>query len=151
MKEAVNNIPVKQADNPAAQRAAKRIDKLLLYILKNCPDDETWKEIPWADTEYWVSDKGRVLSLCNREPRILKPYLCDGYLYVDLCGYGRRVNRLVATAFCDNPEAKPIAHHDNDNKLDNSADNLFWATHSENTQLYYDHKRKREAETAAAE
>lgn len=140
MEEAVLQI------NPqAAIAATRRINKLIFYIMLETPNNETWKEIPWADGFYWVSNKGRVLSLCGIEPKILKPYNCNGYLYVDLFGHGRRINRLVGQAFCDNPEAKPIVHHGDENKLNNDADNLAWATHSENTVAYYESKRKREA------
>lgn len=129
----------------AASAATRRIDKLIFFIILECQTDETWKEITWTDGYYWVSNKGRVLSLCGRKPRILKPYNCNGYLYVEIYGHGRRINRLVGQAFCDNPEAKPIVHHGDENKLNNDADNLAWATHSENTVAYYESKRKREA------
>lgn len=129
----------------AAVKITERIDKLLSFILSECPEDETWKEIPWADSYYWISDKGRVLSLCGADPYILQPFSCNDYLCVDLYGHNRRINRLVAQAFLENPENKPIAHHKNHNKSINDAENLAWATHSENTTAYYENKRKREA------
>lgn len=134
----------------AAMKITERIDKLLSYIIAECPEDETWKEIPWADTYYWISDKGRVLSLCGKEPEILTPFYCNGYLCVDLYGHNRRINRLVAKAFLENPEDKPIAHHKNHDKSINTTENLAWATYSENTLAYYDNKRKREEAVKAA-
>lgn len=133
-----NDDVIKTAQN----NARKQVDQLIAFILSQCPDNETWREIPWADGYYWVSDKGRVLSLCNKEPRVLKPFCCNGYLYVDLFGHNRRINRLVGQLFCDNPEAKPIIHHTDDDKQNNNADNLLWATHSENTKAYYRSKSK---------
>lgn len=139
-----NNQVIKQAETAAALKATERINKVFLYLLSNSQENETWKEIPWADSYYWISDKGRVLSLCGSEPIILTPFPCNGYLCVDLYGHNRRINRLVAQAFIENPEKKPIAHHKNHNKSENAAENLAWATHSENTIAYYENKRKRE-------
>ena len=141
--------------NPAAAvKAAERVDKLLFFILANSMEDEEWKEIVWADSNYFVSNKGRIISLCNRQPRILKPYVCNDYFCVSICGRDRRINRLVAKAFIENPEDKPIAHHKNHDKSVNTAENLSWATHSENTTAYYENKREKERQQkreAAAE
>lgn len=133
---------VKQAENPALLKATERLDKLIFFILSNSEADEDWKEIEWADTNYFISSNGRVLSLCNREPRILKAFMCNDYLCVSICGHDRRINRLVAKAFIDNPDNKPIAHHKDHDKTKNTRDNLSWATHSENTIAYYDNKKQ---------
>ena len=80
--------------------------------------------------------------------------MCNGYLCVSICGYDRRINRLVAKAFIDNPDNKPIAHHKNHDKKINTTENLAWATHSENTAAYYQNKREKnsqEKREAAAE
>ena len=42
----------------------------------------------------------------------------------------------------DNPDNKPIAHHKNHIKTENTRENLSWATHSENTTAYYDSKKQ---------
>lgn len=96
-----------------------------------------------------MSSKGRVLSLCNKQPRVLKAFMCNGYLCVSICGHDRRINRLVAKAFIPNPEGKPIAHHKNHNKTKNTVANLAWATHSENTTAYFDSKKKDTIESEA--
>ena len=144
----------KIAASPAAIKATEKVDKLLSFILANSPIDEEWKEIVWADSNYFVSNKGRVISLCNRKPRILKPFVCNDYYCVSICGCDRRLNRLVAQAFLENPENKPIAHHKNHDKKINTTENLAWATHSENTAAYYQNKREKnsqEKREAAAE
>ena len=132
----------KQYKSQALKKATERVDKLISFILSNSEPGEDWKEIEWSDSNYFVSSKGKVLSLCNRIPRVLKAFMCNGYLCVSICGHDRRINRLVAKAFIPNPENKPIAHHRNHIKTDNKATNLSWATHSENTIAYYDSKKQ---------
>ena len=131
---------IKSANTPAARKAAERVDKLLLYIIENSPADEVWKEISFGDGYYFISSKGRVISLCYNQPRVLKPYLCNDYLCVSIYGHDRRINRLVADAFIDNPENKPIAHHKDHNKLNNHYSNLEWATPKENIEAYLEYK-----------
>lgn len=137
----------KQYNSPAVLKATERVNKLLSFILSNSEADEDWVEIEWADSNYFVSSKGRVLSLCNRLPRLLKAFMCNGYLCVSICGHDRRINRLVAQAFLDNPDNKPIAHHKNHIKTENTRENLSWATHSENTTAYYDSKKQTQEQT----
>lgn len=133
---------VKQYSNPAELKATEKVNKLFSFIIANSEIDEEWKEIDWADSNYFISSKGRVLSLCNNKPRILKGFMCNGYLCVSICGHDRRINRLVAKAFIANPEDKPIAHHKNHNKTQNTVDNLDWATYKENTVAYFNSKKK---------
>lgn len=139
----------KQFNEPAVLRATERIDKLISFLLANSEADEEWKEIEWADTNYFISSKGRVLSLCNSIPRVLKAFMCNGYLCVSICGHDRRINRLVANAFIPNPDGKPIAHHKNHDKTKNTVANLAWATHSENTTAYFDSKKQEKIESEA--
>ena len=139
----------KQFNEPAELRATERIDKLISFLLSNSEADEEWKEIEWADSNYFISSKGRVLSLCNSKPRVLKAFMCNGYLCVSICGHDRRINRLVANAFIPNPEGKPIAHHKNHDKTKNTVANLAWATHSENTTAYFDSKKQEKIESEA--
>ena len=132
-------------------RIEKRVSSLILFLCSNLlVSDEVWREIPGYDGDYFASDKGRILSLCRNEPRILKPFICSnegnrtGYLYVELRGQKQRVHRLVALAFLENPEYKPVVHHIDGNPLNNTLKNLAYATYAENAQEYQKIKKQQE-------
>lgn len=52
----------------------------------------------------------------------------------------RRVNRVIAEVFIDNPNHLPVVGHKNNIKTDNRVENLYWTTYSENTQKAVDDK-----------
>jgi hypothetical protein len=66
----------------------------------------------------------------------------NGYSYVDIIEDGKAtkvaVHRLLAKQFIPNPENKRTVNHIDGNKLNNSLDNLEWATDKENMQHAYD-------------
>ena len=132
-------------------RTEKRVSSLILFLCSNLlVPDEVWREIPGYDGDYFASNKGRILSLCRNEPRIQKPFICSnegnrtGYLYVELRGQKQRVHRLVALAFLENPEDKPVVHHIDGNPLNNTLENLTYATYAENAQEYQKMKKQQE-------
>ena len=132
-------------------RIEKRVSSLILFLCSNLlVPDEVWREIPGYDGDYFASDKGRILSLCRNEPRILKPFICSnegnrtGYYYVEIRGQKQRVHRLVALAFLENPEDKPVVHHIDGNPLNNTLKNLAYATYAENVQEYQKMKKKQQ-------
>ena len=94
---------------------------------------EQWKAIKGFE-EYQISTDGRVKA---RSGKILAPNDNGfGYLHVHLMKDGKphakKIHRLVAEAFIDNPEQKPQVNHIDGNKANNSLDNLEWTTCSEN-------------------
>lgn len=97
--------------------------------------------------DHWIDVDGSVYAIDHRnnvKPRLIKKAMTTihGYKY---CGinYGnglksKRVHRLVAEAFIDNPNNYNIVGHKNNIKSDNRVENLYWTTISENTKKAFD-------------
>ena len=109
---------------------------------------EIWKDIVGYEGLYQVSNLGNVKS-CKRivfygnnkkqtiHEKILKPDINKlGYKRVTLCKYGKTkrmsIHRLVATAFVENPDNKPVVNHIDCNPSNNCVENLEWCTTQEN-------------------
>src|SRR6185312_2349330 len=93
-----------------------------------------WKEISGYEGLYWVNENGDVK---NPSGHIKKQQVDkDGYYRIWLSKRSKkspfRVNRLVAVAFIDNPENKPVCNHIDGDKKNNHVSNLEWVTRSEN-------------------
>lgn len=95
---------------------------------------EIWKPIRGYVGKYEVSSLGRVRSLLRGI--YLTPDTAKGYHRVTLFCNGKRdrraVHLLVANAFIPNPLGKPYINHIDENKTNNSVDNLEWCTAKEN-------------------
>ena len=112
--------------------------------------EEKWKPIVGFYNE--VSNQGRVRSVTHvagngktYQGKILKPIITkSGYVNVclttgnDESRITKRVHRLVADAFIENPDDKDEINHKDGNKENNRAENLEWVTRSENEQHAYD-------------
>lgn len=89
---------------------------------------------------YMISNFGRVYSFKHK--KILKYDVhADNYLEVKLKrNDGKfehvKVHRLVARAFINNPEQKPIVHHIDCDPANNKADNLMWVTKDEHKEIH---------------
>ena len=86
------------------------------------------------ETPYLIRDDGTVWS--EKRKRLLKGTLArNEYHTVYLTFEGKQYNflthRLVAEAFCPNPNNYEYVHHINHNCLDNRAENLEWIDASE--------------------
>ena len=110
---------------------------------------EVWNPVVGYEGLYEVSSEGRVKSLARvvNAPRGRTLELPErmmsltkekeGYLVVGLRINGKlsqkRVHRLVAEAFLNNPEEKTQINHINEIKSDNKLSNLEWSTPKENS------------------
>lgn len=103
---------------------------------------EIWKDVVGYEEYYEVSNLGNVRrTRKNKESNALKPLKRHhGYLAVQLYGKGGNkrgckifsIHRLVAEAFIPNPNMLPEVNHKDEDKTNNSADNLEWVSHKEN-------------------
>lgn len=92
---------------------------------------------------YSVSPEGAITNLATN--RVVKPSINpqNGYLYVSLwengVGKSYSVHRLVANAYCPNPENKPNVNHIDSDRINCSVENLEWVTQSENIKHGYEY------------
>ena len=97
------------------------------------------ENLKWVGIEgypdYQISNTGKVKNITTRT--ILKEQRNhNGYYRVGLCYNKIRsfyyIHRLMAKAFIVNPDNKPQVDHIDNNKMNDSVNNLRWATHQEN-------------------
>jgi len=114
---------------------------------------EQWLPIPGHEGRYEVSNMGAVRSIpfkknfikngkticLTRKGTVLKKrFVRHGYIAASIYCLGVKrpkqiaEHRLVAMAWCPNPNGYKEVNHKNGNKADNRAENLEWVSRSEN-------------------
>lgn len=97
---------------------------------------EEWKVIT-TYPNYSISSLGNVKN--NITNRILRPYIRNGYYSLTLCKNNIKktynIHTIVAEYFLQKPDnnKKYVVNHIDENKLNNSIDNLEYLTYKENT------------------
>lgn len=87
------------------------------------------KDIEEFKGSYAITEDGKIWSY--KKKKYLATFKLD-YEMVNLDGKLRAVHRLLAQAYIPNPNNLPIVNHKDENKFNNSLDNLEWCDHSYN-------------------
>lgn len=123
--------------------------------------EEIWKDVRGFEGLYQISNFGRVRSLDRIDSmgrlhlgQILK--ITDnshGYKKVTLCKNSvhtnKYIHRLVAEAFISNPNNLSEVNHKDEDKSNNSIDNLEWVSHRDNME-YGTRKERHKAKISGA-
>lgn len=91
---------------------------------------EIWKDIKGYEGKYQISNLGNVKTL--KRNKILKPNKSGEYDYVILYMNGKgkikKIHRLVAENYIENPNGLECVNHKDENKRNNVVNNLEWCT-----------------------
>ena len=105
-------------------------------------DNEQWKVIPDTNERYLISDKGRVMSLFYKTPRILKAGVNSRTKYeavnIKYASTNKTkstsIHRTVAELFVDGFEDGLIVDHIDGDRRNNCYTNLRWVSYKENSE-----------------
>ena len=96
---------------------------------------EEWKDVVGYEGLYQVSNLGNIKSFkIYKEGKLLKPkFDKDGYREIGIRDSNgtrtfKRVHRLVAESFIDNPDNLKFINHKDDNPANNNVDNVEWCS-----------------------
>lgn len=145
-----NMFTIYDDDGKKEKKSLKTLFRIV-YKKEYCIDNiqnltgEQWKEIQKTKGKYFISNKGRVKSLCGYKAILLQYFYKSGYPVVKINNKHYRINRLVAQYFCnseniniDNLEI----HHIDGNKKNNNAENLKILTQREHSKIHLEMRKK---------
>ncbi len=127
---------------------------------------EEFKQIVGYEGLYEVSNIGNVKSCsrlvkCGKGFKVIKEHLVAqkddnrGYLTVNLWKNNKlahhKVHRLVASAFIPNPNNYRDVNHKDENKYNNSVENLEWLSHKDNLNFGTRNKRANNTRSKAVQ
>lgn len=116
-------------------------DKLIRDYCINI--DESFVDIEGYEGLYKINPFGKVIN-CSNNRELIKTKK-DGYFYVSLRKDSKLkknlVHRLLAKAFIPNPNNYPCINHKDENRSNNSLDNLEWCTYEYNSNYGTRNKR----------
>lgn len=110
-----------------------------MYPIKNCPG-------------YYINEEGEVFSCVKKNFKVklgcetyidesnpvnLTPHIhpTNGYVYIGLGKFGqKRLHRVIAQTFIENPDNLPEVNHIDENKTNNNVRNLEWVDRQRNAE-----------------
>ena len=117
----------------------------------------------YRDTNYYITENGDVYSelngkygLLNGQLKKMKSRINDnGYeiigLKIDGKSTTKRIHRMIAEMYIENPNNYPIINHKDGNKLNNHISNLEWCSYSHNLKHSYDNNLRQAAPKKGSE
>lgn len=104
-------------------------------------EEEKWKTIPDTNDKYLISDRGRVISLFYKTPRVLKAGVNNRTQYeavnIKYASIGKHkstsIHRMVAELFVEGFEDGLIVDHIDGDRRNNCYKNLRWVSYKENS------------------
>lgn len=113
----------------------------------------TW--IPGYEMLYSADKEGRIYSHLNKRKELKGSTSKRGYRMVTLCKEGKSTkhqwHRLIALTFIPTTDTTLTVDHRNEDKLDNSVDNLRWCTRQENIKYYATNEERQQLRQALRE
>jgi hypothetical protein len=104
-----------------------------------------WKQHP-TYKNYYFCDDGRVMSKAKKNSSILAGTKCGQQKYIGIPVKGSKkiyVHRTVCELFNGKPKKGQVCRHLDGDKYNNSASNLAWGSHYENSQDSIKHGKTR--------
>lgn len=108
--------------------------------------NEVWKDVVGYEGLYQISNLGNIKSFKRyKEGKILNPKSDkDGYKEIGIRDFNgdrkfKRVHRLVAECFLENPNNYEYINHKDNNPANNVVSNLEWCTIEYNNKYRFEH------------